>query len=343
MYRIDKEGTIKSDDSEGKESAKDGVIKQMSTHSGSNEQRHNHTTVLKQVNIYGKQVVDRMIKDNIPPTPANYAIYFEKLLEEKPLNQKQNISSILEIEEVEEFDYVMKIENNIHTGFSHIKSMMESISSVYNKINTLRTITKQKRQDIESGNGKASLLSYDEDLQAISDVLTKQQKVLKDQYTNITDVIKSFNQESIFDKKYDVYNKKYLFKTIDAEKSNVNNFGYESTILALRVKKHSFVNVKLTRDKELIIKTVAKMILKRSRRSDIIAHLDDGVFVLVLKHTTMEQGEKAIESIEHMISFSNYIVDSQSIDIELDYALAKIVPNKTKEQIIAACLEKLPS
>jgi hypothetical protein len=44
-----------------------------------------------------------------------------------------------------------------------------------------------------------------------------------------------------------------------------------------------------------------------------------------------------------MVSFSNYIVDSQSIDIKLDYAVSKILTDKTKEQIIATALDGLPS
>ena len=339
MYSIDKEGIVKSDGTEGKQiNNKDNIIKDMSP--ASNKQ---NTIVLKQLNLHGKQVVDKMIKDNIPPTPANYTIYFEKIMEDKPLAQKQNISTVLELEEVEDFDYVLKIENNINEGFTNIKAMMDIISNVYTKINKLRTITKTRKEEIAKGSNKLSLVSYDEDLSAISEVLTKQQNTLKEQYNNMTAIIKNFNNESIFDKKYDVYNKKYLFKIIDSEKANIKNFGYESTLLALKVKKSALENVRLTRDKELIIKTVGKMILKRSRRSDTIAYLQDGVFIIILKHTDVEQAQKTIASIEHMISFSNYIVDSQTIDIELDFALSSINPDKTKEQIIAAALEKLPN
>ncbi len=339
MYSIDKEGTVKSDGSEGKNLSGDSIVKDMK----SDAAKHN-SMVLKQVNLYGKQVVDRIIKDNIPPTPANFAIYFEKLLEDKPLSQRQNINTVLELEEVEDFNYVLKIENNINEGFAQIKSMMDNISNVYTKINRLRTITKARKEEIaKGGNNKISLVAYEEDLEAITTVLTKQQSSLKSQYTDMANIIKDFNNESIFDKKYDVYNKKYLFKTIDAEKANVKNFGYESTLLALKVKSNSLKNVRLTRDKELIIKTVGKMILKRSRRSDVIAHLQDGVFILILKHTDMEQAKKTIFSIEQMISFSNYIVDSETIDIELDFAASRILPNKTKEQIIASALEGLPN
>lgn len=339
MYSIGKDGVVKSDGSEGMTLEGDTVIKEMS-----DETIKHNNVVLKQVNLYGKQVVEKMIKDNIPPTPANFAIYYEKLLEDKPLNQRQNINSVLELEEVEDFDYVLKIENNINEGFAKIKAMMDTISNVYTKINKLRTITKQRKDEMTNGgSNKISLVSYEEDLEAITSVLTKQQSSLKTQYVNMSNVIKDFNNESIFDKKYDVYNKKYLFKTIEAEKANVNNFGYESTLLALSIKQSSLRNVRLTRDKELIIKTIGKMILKRSRRSDVIAHLQDGIFILVLKHTDMAQAEKTISSIEHMISFSNYIVDSETIDIKMNFALSKILSNKTKEQIIARALERLPS
>ncbi len=339
MYSIDKAGVVKSDGTMGTSASGNTIVKDI--HSDSSNQ---NSIVLKQVNLYGRQVVDKMIKENIPPTPANYAIYFEKLLEDKPLSQRQNINSVLELEEVEDFNYVLKIENNINEGFTQIKSMLDVISNVYTKINKLRTITKVRKEELTKGsNNKISLVAYEEDLEAITSVLTKQQGALKEQYTKMANVIKDFNNESIFDKKYDVYNKKYLFKTIDGEKANVKNFGYESTLLALRVKHSALSNVRLTRDKELIIKTVGKMILKRSRRSDVIAHLQDGIFILILKHTDMDQAQKTIASIEQMISFSNYIVDSQTIDIELDFAVSKIVPNKTREQIIANALEVLPN
>jgi len=337
VYHIDKEGVVKPDGSEGLDSG-DTAVKDASV-----EADKQNSVVLKQVNLYGKQVVDKMIKDNIPPTPANFAIYFEKLLEEKPLNQKQSINTVLELEEVEDFDYVLKIEKNINDGFTHIKSMMDTVSNVYTKINKLRTSTKSQKEEFAKGSSNTSLVSYNEDLEAITEVLTKQQNSLKTQYSGMATVIKDFNNESIFDKKYHVYNKKYLFKTIDNEKANVKNFGYESTLLALRVKKSSLETVRLTRDRELIIKTVGKMVLKRSRRSDVITHFQDGIFILILKHTDMEQAQKTIESIEQMISFSNYIVDSEAIDIALDFAATNIAPNKTKEQIIAAVLEKLPN
>jgi len=336
-YSLDQDGTIKQDNTELKGTAASSAI------SKSDAQDHQNTIIFRQVSMHSKQVVDKMVKANIPPTPANFAIYFEKLLEEKTQSQKQSINTILELEEVEDFNHVMKIEHNINEGFTQMKSMMDVISNVYTKINKLRTITKARKSELSKGGNSISLASYEEDLDAITSVLTKQQTHLKDQYNKMSTVIKEFNQESVFDKKYDVYNKKYLFKTIDAEKANVKNFGYESSLIALQVKTNSLNDIRLTRDKELIIKTVGKMILKRSRRSDVIAHFQDGVFMLILKHTNLEQAEKTVASIETMIGYSNYIVDSESIDIELDFSLSAIDPTKTKEQIVSKALEGLPS
>jgi GGDEF domain-containing protein len=308
-----------------------------------NEDQQTTTIAFKQVNLFGKQVVEKMIKENIPPTPANFSIYFEKLLEDKPQSQKKNINNILELEDVENFDYVSKIEDNIQDSFTKIKAMMDSISTVYTKINKLMSITDTKRKELTKSSDKLALASYNEDLETIYQGLTKQQKSIKNQYNEVISVIKNFNSESIFDKKYGVYNKRYLLDAVESEQKKIEHFNHDSTLLALKIKDSSISSVRLARDREMIAKTVGKMILKRSRRSDIITHFDDGIFVLLLKHTNLEQASITIERIENIISFSNYIVDSQSIEIELNFALTKIVTDKTKEQIVASVLETLPN
>ncbi len=321
---------------------KDGVIKSKTKKVVTSPDQQT-TITFKQINLFGKQVIDKMIKGNVPPTPVNYSIYFEKLIDDKPQAQRKNITNILELEEVESYDHVSKLENSIQDSFAQVKTMMNSISSVYSKTNKLITITKEKRDELTKNSDKLALVSYDEDLQSISQDLAKHQKSIKDQYTNVASIIKNFNSESIFDKKYDVYNKKYLFTAIESEKKSIKNFKHSSMLLALQINSNSLNSIRLARDKELITKTVGKMILKRSRRNDIIAHFEDGVFMILLKHTDEEHANITIDRIDNMISLSNYIVDSQSIEIELNFALSKIIPNKTKEQIVALALDKLPN
>lgn len=302
---------------------------------------HKDDATIKQLGAFSKQVVDKMVKNNIPATPENYAIYFEKMLEEKPLKQRQMIQKVLEAETVEENVYVAHLENNIKESFRQIKVILENVSGMYTKINKLRAMTKHKIEELANGSGQIALVAYEEQLEEIVGTLEKQQKTIKDKYSDIAEKIKMFHANTIFDPKYDVYNKNYLLKTIESEKKNVFNFGYESSLIAFKIKDRTFAQVKSQKDKELVTKNIATMILKRSRRSDIVAHLGNDIFVIVLKHTPLSQAEKVIESLDSLIQNTNYIIDSHHIEIALEYGMEKIVHNRTKDQILSALISQL--
>ncbi len=316
--------------------------KSMHTNMKNNTNTVNHNdATFKQMGLFSKQVIDKLIREKIPTTPENYAIYFEKLLEEKPASQRKNISTVLEAEEIHENTYVARIEHNVKDSFKQIKDILDTVSTMYNKINKLKVLTKTKKSELLKGSGQVALVAYEESLDETIEALQKQQTLLKERYADVSKNIKNFYQASIYDPKYDVYNKNYLLKLLDSEKTNVSNFNHESTVLVFKIKEESLSKIRLLRDKELITKTVANMIIKRSRRSDIIAHLGSNVFVIILKHTNQEQAQKVIENINNLIELSNYIVDSESIEISLEFGMARIAPNQTKEQIIALAMDNL--
>ncbi len=330
MYCIDKEGSVIS------KSSRTTAQPRQKTISISKDD-----AMIKQVGTFSKQVVDQMIRDNIPATPENYAIYFEKLLEEKPLKQRQSIQKILEAEHLEEHIYVAQVENSIKESFKQIKVILETVTNMYTKINKIRTLTRQKKEEIANGAGKVALVAYEESLEETVEALEKQQKTIKEHYSEIAENIKHFHANTIFDPKYDVYNRNYLFKAIEAEKKNITTFGYESCLLAFKVEPEALAQIKHQKDRELVIKNIANMILRRSRRSDIVAHLGNDVFIILLKHTKLAQAERVIESIDQMISFTNFIVDSQNIELSLEYAAGKIVTNQTREQMLSNLLNQL--
>lgn len=314
-------------------------VQQQSTHQTT--ALHKDNTTIKQTGAFAKQVVEKMIRENIPATPENFAIYFEKLLDEKPLKQRKMIQKVLEAESVEENVYVAHLENNIKESFRQIKVILENVSAMYAKINKLKLLTHNKIEELSAGSGQIALVAYEEQLEEIIGTLSTQQKTIKEKYTDIAEKIKLFHANTIFDPKYDVYNKNYLLKTIEAEKKNIFHFGYESSLIAFKIKEQTFAGVKSQKDRELVIKNIATMILKRSRRSDIVAHLGGNVFVIVLKHTSLQQAERVIESLDNLIANTNYIIDSHQIDIELDYGLTKIVHNKTRDQILSELISQL--
>lgn len=299
---------------------------------------------LKQLNIFSKQVTDRLIKDNIPPTPANFTIYFEKLLEDKTPTQKESIDKILDLNSSEyeiEKEYMSKTDSFLKENFDKTKKLMDGVNEIYSKVNKIKSAIKSKSVELTKNPTKANVLSFEKSVSSMISSLQQSQESLKENYIGISALMKSFNKESIFDKKYGVYNKKYLFDSIETELSNLKNFHYKGVIISFKVKDDILKSIKLQMDRDLIIKTVVSIVLERSRRSDIIAHFDDGMFILLLKHTDTNQAQKAIKSIQELISFSNFFIDSKNIKVQFDYCIKEIDTTFSAEILVGTAIEGL--
>ncbi len=304
------------------------------------EQKHKDL-LLKSLQSISGQVINKLLKDNVPGTPENYKIYFEAQLENKPRGQKKDISALLALESKSDNEHVQKLEQDIHNAFLYIKSMTESIALAYAKLVKIKDITDHKKKELEKNPTHLALVSYKEDLSKISYILQNELKSIKGKYSDTAELLKNFNDSSIYDKKFHLYNKKFLLRTINSELDSMRNFHHESTLLAIQLKKDCLKNISSNKDKTLILLNLSKMLLKRARRSDIIAHYENGIFMIVMKHTDKASTYKAMERIEDMIGASSFIVNSNSIDIEVTFALSSINTDKTSEEIIVEALNGL--
>ena len=296
-----------------------------------------------QINLFSKQIVEKMIKDGVAPTPSNFVSYFEKKLEEKTPAQKEAIKKVVDLENSENFDinYLFRVENYLKENFKNTKKTLDDINLLYTKLDKIKRYIKSKGLELSKNPTKTNILTFESKISSAIDVLQKEQDKIKDDFLSISKLMKEFDKESIFDKKYDVYNKKYLLNMIDKEIKNLKNFDYNITIVSFSVKKDVLQKVSLQSDKDVIVKTVAHTILERSRRSDVIGHYDDGIFFIILKHTNYQQAIKAVESIKNYISFSNFIIDSQRIKAEIDTKIVELSSDLTKDEIVASLIKGL--
>ena len=51
------------------------------------------------IEVYSKEVLNALIADNLPPTPNNFSLYFDRLLEDKSESLRKQILALLELEE----------------------------------------------------------------------------------------------------------------------------------------------------------------------------------------------------------------------------------------------------
>jgi len=334
QFKVDRTGEVVADTIETKEEV---VLSKAQVEANERKRK------LQQINLFAKQVVDRMIKDMVPPSPANYLIYFEKYLEEKSPAQKEAIEHILELEKQSDAhkEYMFRMDNYLRENFDSTKKILDDINGLYSQVNKIKKYIKTKGTELSKNPTKSNIISFESKISAALNKLEKQQEEVKEDYINISNLMKNFNKESIFDKKYEVYNKKYFLDSLKLELENMKNFSYKSSMIAFMVKKDILKDVKLQSDRDIIVKTVSNMILERSRRSDILAHYDDGIFLLILKHTDIENAKKAVTSIKNFVSFSNFIIDGKQIQAKIDTNIVELDYNVSIDELIGTAIEGL--
>ena len=298
------------------------------------------------VEILSGEVISTLKKDGVLPTPVNYAIYFDKLLEQKPLAVRKKINEVLEPENSNQDERRSLLEKEIKESFAYIKAIFSTVQSVYKNIKYMKDITSKKYNQIKNAPDSSSSLAYVEDfaknLQKLNTILDKQVDSIKRQYEKTSEVLKRIEQNAIFDTTYGVYNRKYLLDQLKAEQKNIKAFGHKSSLLTLRIKEDLINSLPSQKEKLMLTRIVAKLLLKSSRRSDIVTHYGNGIFILLLKHTNTDNAQKAAERILNMISTTSFFLSSQEIDIDVEIAIVSIKDDAMAEELISCMLDELP-
>ena len=105
----------------------------------------------------------------------------------------------------------------------------------------------------------------------------------------------------------------------------------------------------VTRHYTLIIKTnlkkinrsVAKIMLKTSRRTDIVAHLGDGMFGMILKHTDRIGAMRTSERLSDTISNSAMFIEGDELEVKIVLGIAEILPEKDDIKLLDCVYNKL--
>lgn len=291
-------------------------------------------------------VLKVLMDENIPPTPNNFQIYFEKLLENKPLSFKKRINDLLEAENVNEDEHRARMEMEVKEGFGQIKSIMQVVSTVYKNINVMKTIVKKRTGELEVNTGQLSVTNIastlSEDLKKLSDLMNKQMATLKTHYEKTGIILKEIESKAVFDSRFGVYNRRYFLQSIENEKLSIEQFNHKSTLVLTKIKDSILNKIVNSKDRMILTRNVAKLLLKTSRRSDVVAHYGDGVFGMLMKHTDISNAQRACERISDLIYATSFFIGDAEVDTDIELVIVPIIPENTVELLISLALDALP-
>ena len=288
--------------------------------------------------IYANEVLSSLIADNLPPTPNNYSVYFDKLLEDKSENLRKQIVSILELEAENDDENTIMLEQSLKQGFSSVKNILGVTANLYKNITLMTKILEKRKKELEENadiqEAKGVVASLDNDISKLNNILKKQSSSMKFMYDETAKIVKSVEQETIFDNKFGVYNKRYLLGKIEREIELIKEFKHKSSLIMIELDKELKSSVNNEKAVMLMTKTIARLLLKTSRRSDTVAHYGEGIFAMLLKHTDIPSAQKASERLCDLVSNSNFFLSDREIQLKISIGITEVLPENSVEEII---------
>ena len=294
--------------------------------------------------VYAQEVLDALIEDSLPPTPNNFSLYFDRLLEDKSENLRMQVHSMLELEESNDDENSIMLEQSLKQGFSSVKNILGVTASLYKNMNLMTKILEKRKndlvgnKDVQSAASVANLL--ENDITKLNAIVKKQSVQMKTIYEDTAKIVKTVDSETIFDNKYGVYNKRYLLTKIGQEQELIKEFKHSSSLIMIELSKtlseSDGVNEKAI---ALMNGAIARLLLKTSRRSDVVAHFGGGTFSMLLKHTDIESAKKASERLCYLVSNSNFFLADREIQLKISIGITDVSFESTDNEIVVSAMD----
>jgi len=288
--------------------------------------------------MFSKQVLSSLIADSLPATPNNFSAYFDKLLEEQSTNFRKDISSILELEKDNDNESSIELEQSLKMGFVSVKNILNITANLYKNMSLMTKILNTRKKELNSNSSpeKASniIIILEDDILKLNSIVKKQSDSMKTTYDDIATIVKSVENETIFDSVYGIYNKRYLMSKINRECELVKEFKHQSSLIIIELDKELREEVGSEKAILLMTKTIARLLLKTSRRSDTVAHYGHGTFAMLLKHTNIPNAQKTSERLCDLVSSSNFFIADNEIVLKISIGITEILADSSAENVI---------
>ena len=298
-----------------------------------------------EIEVFAKKVFDKLIEENVYPIPYYYSIYFFNMLEDESPEFKKSVMELIELEGSNELEEDLKFEQKLKQSFKYSKELVQNSAVVYKLSNILKEKNKNYLAEIDNVSTpqafKNILLNSKKNVEVINKKLDISLQTIKELYAKNVTTLKEIEKESIFDSLYGLYNKNYFLREVKREISQINKFKHTSSLIILRVSSDILDKLKSEKSKVVVNRFIAKILLKTSRRTDIISHLGDGVFGMLLKHTDRIGAMKTSERLSDMISNSAMFIEGDELEVKIVIGISEIFSEKNEEEIVNCAYKKL--
>jgi len=298
-----------------------------------------------EIEKFAQKVIDKLVEENVYPIPYYYSIYFFNMLEEENSEFKKSVMELIELEGSNEFEEDLKFEQKLKKSFKYSKELVQHSAFVYKLSSLLKDKNNVFLKEVDNISTpqvfKNLLLTSKKNVEVVNSKLSKSLAVMKDLYAQNVTTLKEIEKESVFDAFYGLYNKNYFLKEIKREITQIEKFKHTSSLIVCKASNEVMEKLKSEKSKIVVNRFIAKILLKTSRRTDIIAHLGDGVFGMLLRHTDKVGAMKTSERLSDTIINSAMFIEGDELEVNITLGIAEILPEKDENTLLECAYTKL--
>lgn len=255
------------------------------------------------------EIIIELKNNDLPPIPENFRFYFDKLVESKNDDLRQQIISISSRFD-EKLHNGFEYERSLNQGTKAVKLILKQGSNVYKNTTLLKKIIQTKKDSVSTNVNHETLLEVTSSVEQVLDrflvSLEKHSTAIKELYGTVANSIQNAKRSSIYNASLGVFNKSYFITLLAKERESCIRSSYDSSLIALSLSSKTIV-LENKKTHAQLIRDVAEILTNALRRSDSIAYYGDGIFLILLRHTNDELAEIAAERFRRLISESIFL------------------------------------
>ncbi len=288
---------------------------------------------------YPQEVLSVMLNEGIVPTPNNYAICFEKLLETRSESFQKRMFRIIRLDANNNDQIILLSEQGLKDGFLVMRKILSVASNLFKNMSMMNKVLEKRRIESEKNQNKDATkiaVTLNNDIDKLDAILQKQNAIMKEHYTATANILKNYENEIIIDKKFNIYNKRYFTLQVEKEITLMKEFKYKSAILMIEMDKDFINSINSDKTLMLITRTLIKILNKVSRKGDLLAHYGDRRFVMILTHTNIEIAEAFCSKLCSAVSNSNFFIGDREVTLKTSIGITNIDINKSVDDMISS-------
>jgi len=294
---------------------------------------------------FAKNVVESLIKDNVPPIPVNYQIYFLKQLESDSITQtfKKRVVEMLEFDEKQD-NKVSFLEGKIKKSFNSLNRLLQDIAMIYKNTKVMEELIEKREGELSvSSNNltlESTLSSLQTDLERYLAVLEKYSYTVKANFEDVSHTYKTIEENSEYDQVFGVYNQKFLMLLLQKCKEGFIKYNYQNSLALFRVKEE-ILNTLDSKNKVILLKNIAKILQKNAQKGNIVAHYQDGIFAVLFQHTNLQDAQTLAQNIIDQIYNTSFFMSGAEVSVDIQASLALVQDEADLTKFIEKLIKEL--